>query len=154
MFSEIKIKVHLPKKTNSNNQLRVKMTPKKKVKKKPCTWDSNFMKAAKEAVTNNEMNVTEALEVFNIPRQTLGDRIKNKFGKEGACCNTELTPDEEQVLINYCLFMAKSSYPLSVSQIKAFAWAIVCKSARKSQLTKPQALAGNGGEDFVIDIQK
>ena len=90
------------------------------------------MKAAKEAVTNNEMNVTEALEVFNIPRQTLGDRIKNKFGKEGAVCNTELTPDEEQVLINYCLFMAKSSYPLSVSQIKAFAWAIVRKSARKS----------------------
>ena len=78
----------------------------------------------------------EASKIFNIPRQTLNDRIQNKFGKEGAGCKTELTPDEEQVLVNYCLFMAKSNHPLSVSHIKAFAWAIVCKSERKSRFNQ------------------
>ena len=56
------MKFRLPKKTNSNNQLRVKMTPKKKVKKKHCTWGSDFMKAAIEAVANNEMNVTALMK--------------------------------------------------------------------------------------------
>ena len=114
----------VPSKINSNNQLKVKITPKNKMKKKRCTWDSNFMKAAIETMANNEMNVTEASKMFSIPRQTLDDRITNKFGKEGAGRNTELTPEEEQVLVKDCLFMAKSSDPLSVSHIKAFAWAI------------------------------
>ena len=82
------------KKTNSNNQLKVKTTAKNKVKKKCGTWDSNFMKAAIEAVANNEINVTEALKMFSIQKQTLDDCIKNKYGKEGAGRTTELTPDK------------------------------------------------------------
>ena len=35
------------------------------------------MKAAIKAVANNEANVTEALKMFSIRRQTLDDRIKN-----------------------------------------------------------------------------
>ena len=31
--------------------------------------------------------------------------------KKSAGQNTELTPDKEQVHLNYCLFMAKSSHP-------------------------------------------
>ena len=53
----------------------------------------------------------------------LDDQLKGKFRKVGAGCNTELTPEEE-FLAKYCLFMANSSYPLSVAHIKAFAWAI------------------------------
>ena len=55
-----------------------------------------------------------------------------KFGKEGAVHNTELTHDEEQLFVNCCFFMAKSSYPLSVSHKKPFAWAIACKRGRIS----------------------
>ena len=40
------------------------------------------------------------------------------------------------MLVNYCLFTAKSSHPFSVTHIKAFAWAIVCKNARKSRLNE------------------
>ena len=43
---------------------------------------------------------------------------------------------EEQVLVNYCLFMAKMTQPLSVAHIKAFAWAIAKKSSRKSQFNE------------------
>ena len=43
------------------------------------------MKAAIKAVANNEANVTEAFKMFSIRRQTLDDRIKNKFGKKKEC---------------------------------------------------------------------
>ena len=103
----------VPKKITSKNQLKAKITPKNKVKNQCGTWDSDFMKAAIKAVANNEANVTEALKMFSIRRQTLDDHIKNKFGKKkSAGQNTKLAPDKDQVLLNYCLFMAKSSYPL------------------------------------------
>lgn len=67
----------VPKKITSKNQLKAKITPKNKVKNQCSTWDSDFMKAAIKAVANNEANVTEALKMFSIRRQTLDDRIKN-----------------------------------------------------------------------------
>ena len=140
VFQNNKMKVLLPKK-KSANPLKVRITPnnqkqsKCKPKKKRCISDANAMAAAIESVTKDEMNVTEASKVFNVPRQTLDDWLKGKFGKVGAGCNTELTPDEEEVLVKYCLFMASSSYPLSVAHIKAFTWAIVKKSSRESRFS-------------------
>ena len=67
----------VPKKITSKNQLKAKITPKNKVKNQCGTWDSDFMKAAIKAVAYNEANVTEALKMFSIRRQTLDDRIKN-----------------------------------------------------------------------------
>ena len=75
----------VPKKITSKNQLKAKITPTSKVKNQCGTWDSDFMKAATKAVANNEANVTEALKMFSIRRQTLDDRIKNKFGKKKEC---------------------------------------------------------------------
>ena len=93
------------------------------------------MAAAIESVTKDEMNVTEASKVFNVPQQTLGNRLKRKFGKVGAGRNTEQTPEEEEVLVKQCLLMASSSYSLSIAHIKAFAWAIVKKSSQKSRFS-------------------
>ena len=49
------------------------------------------MAAAIESVLKDEMNVTEASKVFNVPQQTLDDQLKGKFRKVGAGRNTELT---------------------------------------------------------------
>ena len=38
---------------------------------------------AMEAVESGTMNVTKASKVFDIPRQTLSDRIKGKYTKAG-----------------------------------------------------------------------
>ena len=136
------MKVRLPKTKNShngNNKMKIKITSNKTKSKKPikrCRWDPEIMKLAIEAVNSNDMNATEAAKVYQVPRQTLVDRINGKFGREGAGRNSELTHDEEQVLVNYCLFMAKISQPLSVAHIKAFAWAIAKKSSRKSRFNE------------------
>ena len=52
-------------------------------------------------------------------------RINGKYTKVGGGRKTELTEDEEKILVDYWMFMAKCSHPLTVTLIKAFAWAIV-----------------------------
>ena len=72
VFQNNKMKVLLPKK-KSANPLKVKITPnnqkqsKYKPKKRRCIWDANVMAAATESVTKDEINVTEASKVFNVP---------------------------------------------------------------------------------------
>ena len=73
-----------------------------------------------EAVESGTMNVTDTSKVFDIPRQTLSDRTKEKYTKAGGGRKTELTENEEKILVDYCLFMAKCSHPLTVPLIKAF----------------------------------
>ena len=86
-----------------------------------------------EAVESGTMNVTEASKVFDISRQTLSDRIKRKYTKVGGGRKTKLTEDEEKILVDYCMFMAKCSHPLTVPVVKAFASAIVRKSNQPSR---------------------
>ena len=88
---------------------------------------------AMEAVESGTMNVTETSKVFDIPRQTISDRIKGKYTKAGGSRKRELTKDEERILIDYCIFMAKCSHPLTVPVVKAFPWAIVRKSNQPSR---------------------
>ena len=74
-----------------------------------------------EAAESGTMNVTEASKVFNIPRQMLSDRIKGKNTKVRGGRKTKLTEDEEKIFVDYCVFMAKCSHPVTVPVIKAFA---------------------------------
>lgn len=73
---------------DSNNHINIKITLKNKIKKEPCKWEPETMKLVIEAVTSNDMNVTEAAKVFEIPRQTLDNQIKGKFLKEGTGRNS------------------------------------------------------------------
>ena len=47
-----------------------------------------------EALESGTVTVTEASKVFDIPRQTLRDRIKGKYTKAGGGRKTKLTKDE------------------------------------------------------------
>ena len=56
----------------------------------------------------------------------------------GTGSNTELTSEEEQVLVSYCLYMAKLNNELSLVHINAFAWAVSKKVvARQSPIKLP-----------------
>ena len=126
-----------PVKRNAKNKTKV---PSKNLKtckqKKTMTcmkYDLQRIVNAMEAVESKRMSVTEASKVFDIPRQTLSDRIKGKYTKVGSGRKTELTEDEERILVDYCMFMAKCSNPLTVLVVKAVAWAIVRKSNQPSR---------------------
>ena len=103
---------------------------------------------AMEAVESGSMNVTEASKVFDIPRQTLSDRIKGKYTKAGGSRKRELTKDEERILIDYCIFITKCSHPLTVPVVKAFPWAIVRKSNRPSRFHATNGLSWKWWQGF------
>ena len=84
-----------------------------------------------ESVQNRELNVTKAALLYGIPRQTLKDKISGKYNNKNAGRTTELTAEEEIVLVSYIKYMASISQPLTISAIKLFAWAISKRSNRK-----------------------
>ena len=90
-------------------------------------YDPQKIVNAMEAVEFGAKNVTEASKVFDIPRQTLSYRMKGKYTKVGGGRKTEITENKEKILVDYCMFMEKCSYPLTVPSIKAFARGIVKK---------------------------
>ena len=90
-------------------------------------YDPQKIVNAMEAVEFGAKNVTEASKVFDIPRQTLSYRMKGKYTKVGGGRKTEITENKEKILVDYCIFMEKCSYPLTVPLIKASAWGIVKK---------------------------
>ena len=115
-------------------------------------YDPQKIASAMEAVEFRTMNVTEAAKVFDIPRQTLSDRMKGKYTKIGGGRKTELTENEEKILVHYCMFMAKCSHPLTVSLIKVFAWGIVNKSNRPSRLNPADGPSWKWWRGFKGDI--
>ena len=65
--------------------------------KKPTTTVWNTTQKIVKAIGGSwtgTMNVAEASKVFDIPRQTLSHRIKEKYTKVGGGRKTELTEDE------------------------------------------------------------
>ena len=58
-----------------------KIAKKNKKKKTKVNYEPLQMENSIEAVDAETMNVTEAANVFNVPRQTLNHRIRNKNSK-------------------------------------------------------------------------
>ena len=81
------------------------------------------MEKALESVKDG-LTVTAAACLFNLPRQTLKDRISGRFETTKCGRKTALNDDEEQELINYITYMAAIGQPMTIAAIKLFACAI------------------------------
>ena len=102
-------------------------------------WDNDNMKAAMEAVSSGEMTVSASSRVFKVPRKTLDDRIRGNVshGKKPGR-TTILTPEEEESLTQYLLYMAERGFPLTRTMVKAFAWAIAKRSGNDARFSPEQ----------------
>ena len=105
-------------------------------------WDNDNMKAAMEAVSSGEMTVSASSRVFKVPRKTLDDRIRGNVshGKKPGR-TTILTPEEEESLTQYLLYMAERGFPLTRTMVKAFAWAIAKRSGNDARFSPEQGLS-------------
>ena len=123
-----------PVKRNTNNNTKVPsklLKTSKQNKTMTCMkYDPQKIVNIMEAVESGTLNLVFVLgcKVLSIPRQTLSDGIKGKHTKAAGGRKTEQSEDEERILVDYCMFMAKCSHPLTVPVVKAFASAIVRKS--------------------------
>ena len=69
--------------------------------KKRKLWKDEDVVAAMTAVANEELTVSQASALYNVPRKTLDDRVKNRVvhgTKPGR--GTVLTSEEEEGLCN------------------------------------------------------
>ena len=101
-----------PVKRNTNNNTKVPSkllkTSKQKKTMTRMKYDPQKIVNIIQAVEPGTMNDAEASKVLYIPRQTLSDGIKGKYTKAGGGRKTEQSEDEERILEDYCMFMAKS----------------------------------------------
>jgi len=66
------------------------------------------LKLAIESVREKKLNVTDAAQRYEIPRQTLDDKIKSKhLGKYGK--KTALSTEDEKLLADYTKSESKSA---------------------------------------------
>ena len=113
-------------------------------------WDNDNMKAAMEAVSSGEMTVSASSRVFKVPRKTLDDRIRGNVshGKKPGR-TTILTPEEEESLTQYLLYMAERGFPLTRTMVKAFAWGIQVMMPGLVQSKVPVNIGGNYIENDI-----
>ena len=77
------------------------------------------------------MSLCKAQKEFGVPKQTLSDQINGRWKSTKPGRTTALFEEEETTMINYIKYIVSIAHPLSVSAIKAFAWAI--SKCRKSK---------------------
>lgn len=88
-------------------------------------WSQDTMDQALNAVRSGLMGVTEASRQFDIPRNTISDRLKNKT--QDKCRigrRTALTPQQEDDLCQFVDYMAGRGFPLTINQVLGYAWCI------------------------------
>ena len=96
------------------------------------------MEKALDAVKEG-LSLGKAAVEFRVPKQTLSDRIRNRWKTTQPRRRKELSDDEENALIYYIKYMASIAHPLSVPAIKAFTWNIakIKKTNRFNPLKGP-----------------
>ena len=90
------------------------------------------MAAALDECRNNGMKVAAAARLHNVPRKTLSDRLRSRVSEDctGAGRPSILLDEEEKSLCNYIEYMANRGFPLTINQIKMYAWCIDKKNGR------------------------
>lgn len=79
--------------------------------KKSLQWEENNMIAAIESVRGGGKSIREAAAEFNVPKSTLGDRVKGRVvhgAKNGP--KTLLTKEDEEKLAAYLIDVSKKGY--------------------------------------------
>ena len=106
-------------------------------RKKRTNYQDLLFKSAIKSVEEKKLSVSAAARKYDIPRQTLSDKVKSKHnGTYGG--RTALSTDDENVLVEYIKYMGAVGHPLNVSEIKAFAWSVGKRSSN------PECFGENG----------
>ena len=120
------------------NRLLVQIT--KMLRQKRRQYSTETLRSAVESVSNGERNITQAATLFGIPRQTLADKVGGKHVSTYGG-RTALSAEDENTLFEYVMYMASIGHPLTVADVKVFAWSVGKRS------TNPECFTENGPSD-------
>ena len=97
------------------------------------TYSNEGVESALKDITETHISISQAAKDNNIPRKTLTDRKNKRWNSDKVGHPTKLTPEEESSLKKYIFYMASHAFPLSIKQIKGFAWPILIRSGHEKQ---------------------
>ena len=104
------------------------------------TYSSETLQSAVESVNKDGRKVLEASKTFGVPRTTLADKVNGRHtGTYGG--TTALSGEDEEALVQYILYMASIGHPLTVPEVKCFAWSVGKRSSN------PLCFSENGPSD-------
>ena len=111
-------------------------------------WDPERMKAAIEAIRNEEMGSYKASRVFNVPQTTLVRYVTDRLKSSSETVKTELgrkqvPPCEaENDLAEHCLLTERKFFGLTMADVMHLAYQLAVRNGIKNQFCKRNEKAG------------
>lgn len=94
----------------------------RKGERKTIKWTQEAMQQAMQEVEAGKLCLREAARQFGVPKSSLSDRVSGRVASD--CTRGQrqlLTPEDENSLVEYCLYSASHGFPLTKPQILAHA---------------------------------
>lgn len=106
----------------------------RKTKKK---WTEEAMEQALIEVKSGRCTVRQAAKQFGVPKSSLGDRVSGRVTPGSRSGPAQLiTSADEELLVEFSLYMSKHGFPLTKQQLVSFASSIYKRQHRRVAFSK------------------
>lgn len=106
-------------------------------RKKKKKWTEEAMERALSEVRSGRCTVRQAAKEFGVPKSSLGDRVSGRVTPGSRSGPAQLiTSDDEDLLVEFSLYMSKHGFPLTKQQLVSFASSIYKRQHRRVAFSK------------------
>lgn len=106
-------------------------------RKKKKKWTEEAMERALVEVKSGRCTVRQAAKEFGVPKSSLGDRVSGRVTPGSRSGPAQLiTNEEEELLVEFSLYMSKHGFPLTKQQLVSFASTIYKRQHRRVAFSK------------------
>lgn len=106
-------------------------------RKKKKKWTEEAMERALIEVKSGRCTVRQAAKEFGVPKSSLGDRVSGRVAPGSRSGPAQLiTSADEELLVEFSLYMSKHGFPLTKQQLVSFASSIYKRQHRRVAFSK------------------
>ncbi|XP_029375064.1 uncharacterized protein LOC115054154 [Echeneis naucrates] len=106
-------------------------------RRKKKKWTEDAMERALIEVKSGRCTVRQAAKEFGVPKSSLGDRVSGRVTPGSRSGPAQLiTSADEQLLVEFSLYMSKHGFPLTKQQLVSFASSIYKRQHRRVAFSK------------------
>ncbi|KAF7666577.1 hypothetical protein LDENG_00101100 [Lucifuga dentata] len=106
-------------------------------RKKKKKWTEEAMERALVEVKSGRCTVRQAAKEFGVPKSSLGDRVSGRVTPGSRSGPAQLiTSADEELLVEFSLYMSKHGFPLTKQQLVSFASSIYKRQNRRVAFSK------------------
>lgn len=106
-------------------------------RKKKKKWTEEAMERALIEVKSGKCTVRQAAKEFGVPKSSLGDRVSGRVTPGSRSGPAQLiTCADEELLVEFSIYMAKHGFPMTKQQLVSFASSIYKRQHRRVAFSK------------------